>query len=195
MRFLINTFSSCHNSKPKPAKDAFFCLVLFQFDAELCEHVRNSNGMGARHCWKLYTAPLWSDSYRITVCMWRGGDSSHFQAALDFLLSNPWVGTRLSGGGLGWGNQTEGSICLISLGKLILKFSKNLLLRRPSVCTERDLSVFINTGMRRWKLEGWKLEIWTPKNMYFKLWRSVVCDLSAKLRNGEIQMKKFSVHR
>ena len=47
MRFLINVFSSCHNAKSKPAEDAFFCLVLFRFGAEGCEHVNKNLGEGA----------------------------------------------------------------------------------------------------------------------------------------------------
>lgn len=46
MGFLMSILSF----KPKPAGDASFCLVLFHFHAEWCEHVNKNSGKGEFQC-------------------------------------------------------------------------------------------------------------------------------------------------
>ena len=96
MRFLISIFSSCHNSKPKPAKDAFFCLVLFQFDAELCEHVREKQWDRRMSLLEtLHSVPLRSDSYRKAhnVC-WEKRRFKSFSSCLGHPAKQPLSGDQ-----------------------------------------------------------------------------------------------------
>jgi len=143
MWFLISILVPATIPSPNLPKMPFSVLFCFSLVLNCVSMWEKNNGTGACRCWKLYTL-FHFDLILIektTACVGRKRDSSHFQVALDILLSNPWVETRLYGGGFRLREPDRGLYLSYLTRETYLNFLKNILLRRSSGCTERDLSL------------------------------------------------------